>query len=86
MFRETQANSLHVQKIPQQLRTFEGEKAFGMKLHAVQRPGLVPYAHDLVFLGPGADDKIGIMKCLAADDEAVIRVASKGLERPANTP
>src|SRR5665213_1172689 len=35
------------------------------------------YTHDLVFIGPGAHDEIGIVERFAFDDEAVI---ARGLE------
>ena len=49
-----------------------------MELDAVQRPGAMPHAHDFAFVGPGADDEIGIVERLAADNEAVI---ARRLER-----
>ena len=51
----------HVQEVPQQFRPFEGQETLGVELHAVQRPGAVAHAHDLAFVGPGADDEVGVV-------------------------
>ena len=51
---------LYFQEILEQLRSFERQKTLRVELHAVQRPGAVPHAHDLAFLGPGGDTKSGL--------------------------
>ena len=42
-----------------------------MKLHPVQRPPLVPDAHDLALLGPRRDDEVGVVERLPPDDQRV---------------
>ena len=44
----------------------------------MERPGAVPDPHDLIFIRPGADDKIGVFERFTTDDETVI---ARGLER-----
>src|SRR5689334_14524297 len=68
----------NLDKVLEEMRPFERQKALGMELHAVELPGLVPHPHDLTFGGPGADDKIRVVKRLALDNEAVI---ARRLER-----
>src|SRR6266852_4801525 len=54
-----------IHEVLQQLRPLQRQKTLRMKLHAVQRPGSMPNAHDLAFLGPGADDEIGMVERFA---------------------
>src|SRR5262249_38808101 len=61
-----------LQEIAQQLRPLERQEALGVELHAVQRKGAVPHPHDLVLVGPGRDDEVGIAERVALDDEAVV--------------
>src|SRR5690349_6477548 len=70
-------------EIAQQFRPFEREKTLGVELHAVQRPGAVPDAHDLALLRPGADDEIGVVERLAADDQRVVARRLKRVGQPA---
>src|SRR5205823_13328605 len=53
-----------------------------MELNAMERPGTVPDAHDLVFVSPGADDKIGIVESLPADHQAMIARGLEGIGQP----
>ena len=67
-----------IEEILQQCRPFNGEETFGMKLDAVQGPGLVADAHDLPFGRPRGDFEVRVLKRLAPNDEAVI---AGGVER-----
>lgn len=69
----------HLKEVLNELGAFEGQEALGMKLHTVQRPGLVTHAHDLALGRPGVDDEVG-GDSLLADDQAVI---ARGFKRVA---
>ena len=62
----------HFQEVLQQLRPLYRQEAFRMELNAVERPMFVADSHDFVFIGPGGDEEIGILKRLSANDQAVI--------------
>src|SRR5947207_900383 len=53
-----------------------------MKLNAVERPSAVADSHDLIFVRPGADDKIGIFESLTANHQAVIACRLKRVGQP----
>src|ERR1017187_9656872 len=71
-----QLASSHVEEILQKFRAFQGEEGFGVELDAVEGPGFVPHAHDLIFSRPRGDFEIG-REGAGADDE---RVVAGGLE------
>jgi len=60
-----------LEEVRQQPFPLLGQEALGMILHAFQRPGLVPHAHDFVMVGPTADFKLS-RQGAAPDDQAVI--------------
>ena len=53
-------------------------RKLGVELHAVQGPGFVAHAHDLVLGGPGADFEVGIGERRMANHQAVV---ARRLER-----
>ena len=59
----------------EQLNAVDRQEAFGMKLHAVQRPAAMTYAHDLAAavggVGPGIDVELARQRG-RIDDEAVV--------------
>src|ERR1700683_953543 len=63
--------SLLFQKIRQQPLALFSQKAFRMKVHALERPGRVAHTHDLVMVGPTADLELRRQGAVA-DDQAVI--------------
>jgi hypothetical protein len=72
-----------IEKILQKSGSFDGQKALGMKLDAMQRPSSMSDAHDFAFRSPGADDEIGIMERLALDDQAVVASRFKRIRQTA---
>src|SRR5438094_10530927 len=53
-----------LQEVRQQLFALLGQETLRMILHALQRPGLVTHAHDLVLIRPGTDFILRRERCV----------------------
>ena len=70
-------------KVLEELRPFDRQKALGMELHAVELPGAMPHSHDLIFVGPGRDSEIRMAKARAFNHQAMVSCCFKWIGQAA---